>query len=67
MKCWWESGMDDAENVELPEEGNREETREGTMQGHVKAPESPGRLLPRRSAQKSAGIPPERWPYPAPV
>ncbi len=67
MKCWWEPWMDDEENINMPEEGNCEEAREGTAQSHAKVPESPGRLLPICSAQKNTGIPPERWSYPAPV
>ncbi len=67
MKHWWEPWMDDAENMEMPDKGDREQTTDGTDRGHAEAPASPGRLLPTCSTRKNAGIPPERWSYPAPV
>ncbi len=51
--------MDEAENMEMPDEGEREKTPEGNDRGHVEVPTSPGRPLPRRSTRKNAGIPQE--------
>ncbi len=53
-QCWsaramkrWEPWMDDAENVEMQDEGDREQTLDGTDRGHMEALASPGSPLPR--------------------
>ncbi len=55
MKRWWEPWMDDERNMDVPEEGNREEAKEGTAQRHVRAPESPGRPIPDEAHARTLG------------